>query len=61
MSGLFVLVPYEKLSALLDAVERLPALQVDIQRQSEMLAALRSQCVACFELLVELEKELLER
>ena len=51
MSGLSVLVPYEKLSTLLDVVERLPALQADIQGQSEMLAALCSQCVACFEML----------
>lgn len=52
MSGLPVLVSYEKLSALLGAVECLPALQTDIRWQSEMLAALYSQCVACFERLV---------
>lgn len=58
MSGLSVLVPYEELSALLDAVERLPALQADMQRQSEMLAALRSQYVELLEKLAEIEKAL---
>lgn len=61
MSDLSVLVPYEKLSALLDAVERLSALQVDIQRQSEVLAALRSQHVEYLWKLVEIEKALLDR